>query len=381
MAAAATPVYLDYNATAPLRPEALAAMTAALAETGNASSVHGFGRAARKRVEDARAGLAALLNCRAADLVFTGGGTEANNLALKGAGRPRLLASAGEHDSVLAVPGVETLPLTAQGAIDLDALDNRLAESDEPTLVSVMLANNETGVVQPVTGAAEVCRRHGALLHCDAVQAFGKMEVDFAALGADLLSVSAHKLGGPQGVGALVLKPGFELSSQILGGGQERRRRAGTENVAAIAGFAAAAEAAVGALEDWRQMDAWRTALEESLCDLCPEAKIYGAGAARLPNTTCVSMPGVPAETQVMAFDLAGVAVSAGSACSSGKVTPSHVLRAMGAGEEEARSAIRLSGGWTTTRADLDRALEVWRDIYRRNTESSATQGTAQGAA
>ncbi|MEX0922981.1 MAG: cysteine desulfurase family protein [Rhodovibrionaceae bacterium] len=372
MAAAAAPVYLDYNATAPLRPEALAAMTAALAETGNASSVHRYGRAARKRVEDARRGLAELLNCRAADLIFTSGGTEANNLAIRGAGRQRLLASAGEHDSVLALQGVETLPLSAAGLFDLDALEDRLAENRMPALVSLMLANNETGAVQPVAAAAEICHRHGALLHCDAVQAFGKMEVDVAGLGVDLLSISAHKLGGPQGSGALVLRPGLEFASQIKGGGQERRRRAGTENVAAIAGFAAAAQAAVAALQDWRQMDAWRLALEEEIRDLCPKAKIYGAETARLPNTTCVLMPGVSAETQVVAFDLAGVAISAGSACSSGKVAPSHVLRAMGASEEEARSAIRISSGWATARADLVRALEVWREIYRRNAESSA---------
>lgn len=372
MSGGSTAVYLDYNATAPLRPEAVAAVTEALALTGNASSVHGFGRAARKRVEDARETLAELLGARPADIVFTSGGTEANNLALRGSGRERRLASAGEHDSVLAVEGVEEIPLGPDGVVDLEALEKRLAEDDRPALVSLMLANNETGVVQPVAEAAALCRESGALLHCDAIQAFGKMEVDLSGLGADLLSVSAHKLGGPQGVGALVLRPGLELSGQLKGGGQERRRRAGTENLSGIVGFAAAAEAACGRLDRWREVDAWRRAFEEELGDLCPAAKVYGGEAARLPNTTCILMPGVSAETQVVAFDLAGVAVSAGSACSSGKVTPSHVLRAMGASEEEARSAIRISCGWASTRADLDRALQVWRDLYRRNAETSA---------
>lgn len=372
MAAPADPVYLDYNATAPLRPEAREAMAEALALTGNPSSVHGFGRAARKRLEDAREGLAGLLDCRPADVVFTSGGTEANNLALRGAGRVRILASAGEHDSVLAVEDVEPLPLDGHGVIELAELERRLAESEESALVSLMLANNETGVVQPVAEAAALCHSHGALLHCDAVQAFGKMEVDFAVLGADLLSVSAHKLGGPPGIGALALRPGLGLAGQMKGGGQERWRRAGTENLAGIAGFAAAAEAAVAQLERWREVDAWRLAFEEAIRDLCPEARIYGAEVSRLPNTTCVLMPGVSAETQVMAFDLAGVAVSAGSACSSGKVTPSHVLRAMGAGEEEARAAIRISCGWASRRADLDRALEVWQDTWRRNASTSA---------
>lgn len=366
-------IYLDYNATAPLRPEAVAAMTDALSLTGNASSVHAFGRGARKRIEDARETLAGLLGVRAADLVFTSGGTEANNLALRGAGRRRLLASAGEHDSVLAVEQVDAIPLQSDGCIDLEALERRLAEEEIPALVSLMLANNETGVVQPVAEAAALCRAYGALLHCDAVQAFGKMEVNFSDLGADLLTVSAHKLGGPQGAGALILRPGLDLAGQLKGGGQERQRRAGTENLPGIAGFAAAAEAACGQLDSWREMDAWRRGFEEQVGDICPEAKIYGGTAARLPNTTCVLMPGVSAETQVVAFDLAGVAVSAGSACSSGKVTPSHVLRAMGASEEEARGAIRISSGWASRRDDFDRALEVWRDLYRRNTDSSSS--------
>lgn len=367
MSAAGNPVYLDYNATAPLRPEARAAIEDALSLTGNPSSVHGFGRAARKHLEDAREKLAALVGCRPGDLLFTSGGTEANNLALRGTGRRRILASAGEHDSVLAVEGVETVALLPDGRINLDALETRLGESGEPALVSLMLANNETGVVQPVAEAAALCHAQGALLHCDAVQAFGKMDVDFARLGADLLTLSAHKLGGPAGIGAVALRPGLELAGQIKGGGQERRRRAGTENLAGILGFAAAAETAVATLKGWREVDSWRLAFEEALHGICPDAKVYGAEAARLPNTSCVLMPGVSAETQVMAFDLAGVAVSAGSACSSGKVMPSHVLRAMGAKEDEARNAIRISCGWATTRWDLDRALEVWRDIWQRN--------------
>ncbi len=372
MSASGAQIYLDYNATAPLRPEALAAIGEASASPGNASSVHGFGRAARKRLEDAREDLAGLLNCRAADIVFTSGGSEANNLAIQGCGRSRIFVSAGEHDSVLAAAEATHLPLTAQGLLDLDALEQALRACQEPALVCVMLANNETGVVQPVAAAAEICHRHGALLHCDAVQAFGKIDVEVAALDADMLSLSAHKLGGPQGSGALVLRPGLELASRIKGGGQERRRRAGTENLAGIAGFAAAARAAVGQLQGWRQVDTWRQAFEAALLDACPEAKIYGAEVARLPNTTCVLMPGVAAETQVLAFDLAGVAISAGSACSSGKVAPSHVLRAMGASEAEARGAVRISCGWASSQADYERALEVWREVHRRNAKSTA---------
>ena len=240
-----------------------------------------------------------------------------------------------------------------------------LADCDGPALVSVMLANNETGVLQPVGDVAAVARRHGALVHCDAVQAAGRIALDVAALGVHLLSLSAHKLGGPAGVGALVVDPSAPLSPLLRGGGQERGRRAGSENVLGIVGFGAAAEAVLGC-DDSARLAALRDGLERRLKAICPSARLFGADAHRLPNTSCIGMPGVSGETQVIAFDLASVSVSAGAACSSGKVSPSHVLKAMGVGEDIAATAVRVSMGWTTTAADVDRFVEVWSGIFGR---------------
>jgi cysteine desulfurase len=357
-------VYLDHNATAPVRPEAVEAVARALSIVGNPSSVHGFGRAARRVVEESRERVAALAGAGPAEVVFTGGGSEANNLALGGCGRERILVSAVEHDSVLNADAfVETVPVDADGVIDLDALDSRLAGA--PALVSVMLANNETGTIQPVAGVVEVARRHNALVHCDAVQAAGKMALSFSGLGVDMLTLSAHKMGGPQGMGALIVGPGVPLKALVRGGGQERGRRAGTESVPLIAGFGAAA-LAVGGGEEGRRLARLRDGLEERLARLTPAPRFLGHGAPRLPNTSCIAMPGVASETQVMALDLAGIAVSAGSACSSGKVRPSHVLRAMGLGEGEAGSAIRVSLGWTSTELDVERFVAAWAEIDQR---------------
>jgi cysteine desulfurase len=355
--------YLDFNATAPLRPEALAAMQAALAETGNPSSVHRAGRAARRRVEDAREAVAALVGANAREIVFTGGGTEANNLAIFGTAPERLIVSAIEHDAVLAAAHstdapVTIIPATPDGVVDRIAFAAALAGTGPGTLVSLMLANNETGVLQPVAELAAQARVRGALVHCDAVQAAGKINIDFKALNVDLLTLSAHKLGGPQGVGALVVREGLDLDPVQRGGGQERGLRAGTENVAGIAGFGAAAAASRPA--DYAALQTFRDGLEQKLLSYCSEAIIYGSSVSRLPNTTCVRRPGIGAETQVMALDLAGVAVSAGSACSSGKLRPSHVLTAMGYDDIAAREAIRISLGWTTTPADIDRAVQAW---------------------
>ncbi len=365
-------VYLDYNATTPVRPEAAAAVADALALTGNASSVHRFGRLARRKLEDAREAVAALVGAPAERVVFTSGGTEANNLALTGAGRARRLVSAGEHDSVLNVAAgvegrAERIPLRRDGVVDLDALEARLGEDSRPALVSVMLANNETGVIQPIARAAETAHGRGALVHCDAVQGAGKIPVDMAALGVDLLSLSAHKLGGPQGVGALIVAEGLELAPLMRGGGQERRHRAGTENLPGIAGFGAAAECALAGLERMAGLAELRDRLERCLRARAPEIKIYGAGAPRLPNTSCFGVPGLAAEIQVIALDLAGIAVSAGAACSSGKVAPSHVLGAMGASEAEAGSAIRVSLGWDSGAAGIERFLEAWSALYSRS--------------
>ena len=359
--------YLDWNATAPLREEARAAVAAALSIGGNPSSVHRRGRAARRIVEEARAWVASLAGASPEEVVFTSGGTEANHLALMGTGRERVLVSAVEHDSVLrAVANAEHIPVDGEGCLRLAALDALLGGDARPALVSVMLANNEIGVIEPVAEIAEIAHRHGALFHCDAVQAAGKLPLDLAATGADLLSLSAHKLGGPPGVGALLLRGGIEVAPILRGGAQEGRRRAGTENLPGIAGFGAAARAAAAEIAAYDGVRRLRDALEAELRRLAPDAVVFGAAVARLPNTTAIAMPGTPAETQVIALDLDGVMVSAGAACSSGKVTQSHVLEAMGAGPELARSAIRVSLGWSTTEAEIGHFLGAWTALYRR---------------
>jgi cysteine desulfurase len=359
-------VYLDYNATAPVRPEVAAAVGAALAEVGNPSSVHGFGRAARAGLETAREQVAALIGARPAQVIFTSGGTEANNLAIGESGHARALVSAIEHDSVLKAAACELIPVTRGGVVDLAALDRMLAASSEPALAALMLANNETGVIQPVDEAARIAHAHGALLHCDAVQAAGKIAVDFAALGVDLMSLSAHKLGGPPGVGALVITDDVELRARQRGGGQERGRRAGTENLPGIVGFGVAAEIAAAELAAMVRIAELRDDLERRVMAAVPAAVIFGREAARLPNTTCLGLPGLSSEVQVMRLDLAGVAVSAGSACSSGKVQPSHVLRAMGADAPTAGSAIRVSLGWQSSAEDVDRFVAAWTDLAAR---------------
>lgn len=359
-------VYLDYNATAPVRPQAIAAVSAALSEIGNPSSVHRFGRLARRAVEVARGQIAALVGAAPRQIVFTSGGTEANNLAVTGTGR-RLVVAAIEHDSVLRPAQDAALVLAGRdGCIDIAALDRLLAADPAPALVAVMLANNETGVIQPIADVVRIARAYGAYVHCDAVQAAGKIPVDFMALGVDTMALSAHKLGGPPGIGALVVADNVVLRPLVTGGGQERGRRAGTENVPAIAGFGAAAELAQHDLSRMADLVRLRDDLERRIASIAPEAVIIGADATRLPNTSCVALPGVPAETQVMALDLAGIAVSAGSACSSGKVRASHVLQAMGLGPDLAGSAIRISAGWATEPEDFERFFEAWTALRRR---------------
>ncbi len=359
--------YLDYNATAPVRPAVAAAVAEALALAGNPSSVHGAGRAARRAVEAAREAVAALLGADEGEIVFVSGGSEANHLALRGSGRSRVLVSAIEHDSVrAAVKDAEILPVEPSGVISLTALAERLAADDRPAIVSVMLANNETGVVQPIAEIAEIVHARDALLHCDAVQAAGKLPLDRTLLGADLISLSAHKLGGPPGIGALVVGSHVALAPLQVGGGQERGRRAGTENVPGIVGFGCACALAAEGLANYVRLAELRDSAERQLLALAPSARAFGAASPRLPNTLCIAMPGVPAATQVMALDLAGVMVSAGAACSSGKVRPSHVLRAMGATPDEAASAIRVSLGWASSAADIDHLVAAWGALYAR---------------
>lgn len=371
--------YLDYNATAPLLPVAREAMLVALDVAGNPSSVHGAGRSARKIVEDAREKVAALVGSKAGNVVFTSGATEANAWVLSRQWDTVLLPKI-EHDSVLAparLSGADIIELDADphGQTTFDqivALATKGAERPERVLVALQAANNETGSLQPVSQASDICREHGCAYHCDAVQAAGRVPLDFDALGATTMSISSHKLGGPMGVGALVLKEGFDLSPLIVGGGQEKRRRAGTENVAGIAGFGAAAAAAVSQLSDIQRIEQLRDRLESELVKLTPGAQIIGQGGPRIANTTCVAVPGQSSEILLIKFDLAGVAVSSGSACSSGKVGTSHVLTAMGIDADTARSAIRISLGWNTSAADIETFLSTWSEILGDRTRAVA---------
>ncbi|MGY8678689.1 cysteine desulfurase family protein [Bradyrhizobium sp. UFLA05-153] len=370
-----TRVYLDWNATTPLRPEARAAMVAAYDLVGNPSSVHAEGREARRLVEAARAALARAVAGLPRNVIFTSAGTEANALALSrglkgtsGGPMERLLVSAVEHASVLAggrfpADAVSPIHVTRTGVVDVGHLKALLA-SGPPALVSIMAANNETGALQPVAEAARIVHEAGGLLHVDAIQVLGKIPFDINEISADLATFSAHKIGGPKGIGALVVAEGVTgLEPLLRGGGQELGRRAGTENVPGIAGFGAAVTAAVQALaEDAERLRTLRNRLENGLRTV-PGTMIFSEDAGRLPNTTLFTAPGLKAETAVIGFDLEGIAVSSGSACSSGKVQPSHVLSAMGFDPKTAQGAVRLSLGWSTQEADINRTLEAWRKL------------------
>ena len=363
--------YFDWNATAPLRQEARAAMVTTLSLTGNASSVHAEGRAVRRLVEAAREQVAGLVGAEAKNVTFTSGATEANMLALTPAIeiggvkslRDRLFVSAIEHPSVrsggrFSADAVEELPVTGAGVVDLHALRSAIARAERP-FVSVMLANNETGVIQPIADIAAIVHAANGVLHVDAVQGPGRIACRIGELGADLMSLSAHKLGGPQGAGALVSRGDIHIGEPLIkGGGQERGLRAGTENVAAIAGFGAAA--AVSANQaDAARMAGSRDRLEAGIKAILPEALIFGESAPRLPNTTLFAVPGMKAETAIISFDLNGIAVSSGSACSSGKVQASHVLAAMGVEPSLAQGAVRVSLGWATTESDIENLLNA----------------------
>lgn len=370
-----TRVYLDWNATTPLRSEARAAMVAAYDLVGNPSSVHAEGREARRLVEEARSTLASAVGALPRNVVFTSAGTEANALALSpglrgpsGGPVERLLVSAVEHASVLAggrfpADKVGHIRVTRAGVVDLDHL-KALLKDGPPTLVSIMAANNETGALQPVAEAARIVHDAGGLLHVDAIQALGKIAFNINGVGADLATFSAHKIGGPKGIGALVVAEGVSGVEPLLrGGGQELNRRAGTENVAGIAGFGAAVRAALQALpEDAKRMATLRDHLENGIRAIAG-ATIFSDNTERLPNTILFTAPGLKAETAVIGFDLEGIAVSSGSACSSGKVQSSHVLSAMGFDPAVAQGAVRLSLGWSTEPDDINRALEAWRKL------------------
>jgi cysteine desulfurase len=373
---------LDHNATTTVRPAVIDAVAAALAAGGNPSSVHAEGRAARGRVESARDEVAALLGAPARAVWFTSGGTEANVLALTpfietaGEKRPldRLLTSAIEHPCVLEgarfpQDRIERIPVAPDGVVDLGWLEARLvdmASKGERALVSVQAANNETGVLQPVRAVADLAHAHGGLMHCDAVQAIGKVGFDVASSGADLVAVSAHKIGGPQGVGALAASsPSLHIAERVLrGGGQERGLRAGTENAPGVAGFGAAArEARLQGAAEAARMARLRDRLEAGLRELAPDVVIFSSGVERLANTTLFALPGQAAETALIAFDLDGVALSSGSACSSGKVRRSHVLQAMGVSDDLAGGAVRVSLGWSSVEADVERFLQAFEKL------------------
>jgi cysteine desulfurase len=361
------PHYLDNNATTPLREVAIIAMQEGMGPPANPSSVHGFGRAAKLKVENARIAVAGLAGCQTSDIVFTSGGTEANNLVL-GQFR-RIITTKIEHESVRAAHAnlsfVKVLP---DGRVDCDDLRSRVAaipEAERATsLISIMAANNETGVLQPLDDIAEIAEQEGIILHSDMVQFFGKHSMNFSTSGIGYASLSAHKIGGPAGVGALLVRPGCALSSLLKGGGQEQGRRSGTENLIGIIGFGAAANAAISDCSHYMEMANWRDAFEERVMSALPSVQIFGKSAPRLGNTSCIAAGLKTAETMVMAFDIAGIAVSAGAACSSGKVQRSHVLQAMGAGDAAMR-AIRVSGGWATKRVDFETVADVFIRLYK----------------
>ena len=361
-------IYADYNATAPLRPEAKAAMLRALELTGNPSSVHSEGRKARALVEGARDAVAAAIGACRDDIAFTSGGTEAVQAPLRGAlataPELTLFASLIEHDAVASVEGCVLWTVNSDGVVDLDwlrdAVKMSVEEKGDRPLVSLMLVNNETGVIQPVAEAAEIVHAAGGLIHCDAIQALGKIETSIIELDVDYLSLSAHKIGGPQGIGAFYVKPGAPFSAVQTGGGQEFGRRSGTENIAGIAGFGAAVVAAVDDLGSYQALVAHRDRMEGRLKTAAPTLVVHGADAPRVAGVSCFGVEGLPSETQVMGLDLAGFAVSAGSACSSGKVKASRVLTAMGLGDTAARSAIRASFGWASAGQDFDALAEAW---------------------
>lgn len=373
-------IYLDYNATTPIYPAVVELMAGILAIGGNASSVHAEGRAARSVIENARQQVCDLVGGDIAGLVFTSCGTEACNLALQTRQAPageikRLIVSEIEHPAVMEPAKASGLPIImigvdSQGCVDLDALD-KVLEDETPALVAIMAANNETGVIQPIAQIGEQVRAHGSVFFCDGIQAAGKMPLSMWRMNIDLLSLSAHKIGGPAGVGALVAAPHAIVASHLHGGGQELRRRAGTENISGIVGFGLAAELTAQNLEDFSKISAMRDALESALIDIAPQARFFGTQVERLPNTSCFAVSGLPAEMLVMALDLDGIAISAGSACSSGKVTQSHVLSAMGIEDALSQSAIRVSLGRDTQPEEIEKFLAIWSRVIGQQSQQS----------
>lgn len=378
----ASPLYFDYNATCPLLDSVKEAMFACVSGPLNPSSIHHFGRAARHFMEEARLKILRAIEAHESKgnagvrVIFTASGTEANNTALQGLKGYHILVSAIEHASILKGKHTEQnlriLPVQKNGMLDLHALEKILADTPSPKLVSVMMVNNETGVIQPIAEIVRIARTHNALVHTDAVQALGKIPVHFHALGVDMMTLSAHKCGGPIGAAALIIRKNIPLQPLIQGGGQELGYRAGTENVMAITGFGAAAEYVTtpSFLQNYAKIAVLRDTMENTILTMAPEAVIFGKESPRVANTSVITMPDIPYETQLMHFDLAGIAVSSGSACSSGKITHSHVLNSMGVPKAMARTAIRISLGPEHTETEIQRFVELWRELYLRTHSS-----------
>lgn len=359
-------IYLDYNATTPLRPEVLALVTEIMGGVGNASSVHGFGRTARKYIEDAREQVATLCGTKPDQVIFTSGATEAINTVLHEFKHKPALISAIEHPAVMEAAAHATcMPILPNGVVDIDAYKDLLT-TVKPAIVSVMLVNSETGVIQPVAEMAKLARDHGVLFHTDAVQGAGRLDITLDKLGVDFITLSAHKFAGPQGVGAIIKREGLDLTKFMRGGGQEKNCRAGTHNTAGIAGMGLAAELALQHMNDYTAITKLRDKIETTIRQATNKTTIYGADAPRVGNTCNVGLDGMPAQTQMMALDLDGISVSSGSACSSGSFKASHVLKAMGVDDDAAKSALRISLGWATTEAEIDAFLESYKKIIDR---------------
>lgn len=357
-------VYLDHNATTPLILEAQKAVVEGMSLLGNASSIHQNGRSVRAKLEESRAKVAEYFSVKPSQIVFTSGATEANNTIIKGFSG-RIITSSIEHDSVLeADKSAIKCCVTADGIIDLNHLEDLLKKSERPTLVSIMAANNETGVIQPLAEIAALARQFGAKIHSDVVQVVGKLNLDWASLNLDFLSLSGHKIGALQGIGALIVNERIPINPLIRGGGQERYYRSGTENTVGIISLGAAIE--VCRANDWSAVENLRNNLEDQLSNLCSDVLIFGQKAPRLPNTTCFATPGLASNTQVMHFDLMGIAVSAGSACSSGKVKTSHVLQSMGITGAPLEQSLRVSLSKATTPRDIQKFIDTWRQLYER---------------
>jgi cysteine desulfurase len=361
-------VYLDHNATTPIKPEVLEIVYETLGIVGNPSSIHKAGRDSRRRIEAAREQIARLVNAGdKAVIVFTSGATEANNLVLKGSGCERALVSAIEHVSTLeSAPHKEIIPVLPSGVVDLAMLDRMLEKTDRSTLVSVLYINNETGVIQPIDEVVRIARTHSALVHVDAAQAAGRIPIDTQSLGIDYLTLSSHKMGGPQGAGCVVMENCLTVTPLLTGGNQEKNMRAGTENLPGISGFGKAAELAVRDMNAYSLLTVYRDKIEINLKEIHPSLKVFGEDSSRAPNTSMIAAPGLPSDMQLISLDLAGIYVSNGSACSSGTVKRSHVLKAMGASDAEMASALRISMGWNTTEDDVNYFIQKWQEMYER---------------